>query len=191
MTRTERGTVPAPAIRRRAAAIAVAAAAVLTAAPARSGEIELDFDRESVRDLLVAGRPDPRRIAVPPLGEVVLRLSDPTEVRFVDGGLETRVPYALEPIGLAGVLAVRYVPDVDPESRAVRLVPASASAEGSVPVPFDLAGILPVVRLPRQTGWTLAREDGDVDLVVEPREVRIEGDRLRVRLGFRARRAAP
>jgi hypothetical protein len=153
----------------------------------RAGTVAITFDRDAVRELLVAGLPPPSRIRVPGVAEFLLRLDAPDAVRFSSGGLETRVPFLLDPVGLGGTLDVRYVPEVPAGEGSVLLVPERAMAEG---IPFDLTPYLPVIRLPQETGWRLPREDGDVDVVVRTLEVRFEPQYLLVKFDLVARPAA-
>lgn len=187
MRNLDRRTVTRAAV---TAAACILASAAAGAAPARAGTVSITLDRDAVRELLVAGMPAPTRVDVPGVAEFVLRLTAPDDVRFVDGGLETAVPFRLDPIGLAGTLDVRYVPEVVEGPGTLLLVPKRATAEGAVRLPFDLAPYLPVVRLPEETGWRLPREDGDVDVVVRTREVRFEPQYLLVRLELVARPSA-
>jgi len=135
-------------------------ALVLLGAPcAFGGAAELALDRAAVTDLLAATLPGPIRVEAPGLGELLVHLDPPGEVRFVEGGIEAQVPLRVPALGWTGMLDARYVPEVEPLQGTVRLRAESIVPRSALPFSPEFAGWVESVELPRRFDWELELDD--------------------------------
>lgn len=174
---------------KRLALAAAALACALAPVWAGGGVGELALDPPAVTSLVRAGLPDAIPVELPGLGTVRLELSSPSAVEFVAGGVEIPVGFAVPDLGLAGRLRVRYVPRVDRVAGFVGLTADSAVAEAPVRLPIDLSQFLPDVEFPPELAWSGDRTASNGwTVVVHPRDVKIDDDRVTIRFGVAARR---
>ena len=75
-----------PMVRGLIATLVVVMALAASVTRTRAGTVAITFDRDAVRELLVAGLPPPSRIRVPGVAEFLLRLDAPDAVRFSSYG---------------------------------------------------------------------------------------------------------
>ena len=135
-------------------------ALLLLGAPcAFGGAAELALDRAAVSDLLAATLTGPIRVEAPGLGELLVHLDPPGEVRFAEGGIEAAVPLRVPALGWAGILDVRFVPEVEPLEGVVRLRAESIVPRSALPFSPELAGWVESVDLPRRFDWQLELDD--------------------------------
>jgi hypothetical protein len=151
------------------------------------GAGELSLDRGAVLSLMTAAMPRTLMLVVSPAEEVTLAIQPPSRLEFVDGGIEAEITFTLEELSFSTPIRIRYVPEVEPRHGLLRLVATEAVPDLLLPVPVDLAPLLPVVDLPRSFTWSLKSHAGQavpVRCIVQG--VEIGEERLVVRLGFAA-----
>ena len=151
------------------------------------GAGELSLDRGSVLSLMTAVMPRTLGLIVPQAGELTLGIEPPSRLEFIDGGIEAELTFTLEELFFTSPIRVRYVPEVEPRQGLLRLVATEAIPDLPLPVPVDLAPLLPIVDLPRSFSWSLQGFAGQavpVRCVVQG--VEIDDERLVVQLGFAA-----
>jgi len=157
------------------------------AAGVPDGAGELSLDRGSVLSLMTAAMPRTLKLAVPQVGELTLDIEPPTRIEFIDGGIEAELTFTLKELFFTSPIRVRYVPEVEPRQGLLRLVASQAVPELPLPVPVDLAPLLPPVELPRSFSWSLQGFAGQaVPIHCVVQGVEIDDERLVVQLGFAA-----
>jgi hypothetical protein len=119
------------------------------------------------------------------LGALTLRVEPPVRVEFRDGGVEAEPVFTLEEVLVTSPVRVRYVPQVGRRDGVVQLVAESAVPAAALPVPVDLAPLLPPVELPRTFSWSLRGMAGEpVRVRCLVQGVEVGDERLVVQLGF-------
>jgi hypothetical protein len=157
------------------------------AAGVPDGVGELSLDRGSVLSLMTAAMPRTLELIVPQAGELTLAIEPPTGLEFIDGGIEAELTFTLEELFFTTPIRVRYVPEVEEQRGLLRLVAAEAVPDLLLPVPVDLAPLLPTVDLPRSFSWSLRSFAGQaVPIRCVVQGVEIDDERLVVQLGFAA-----
>lgn len=158
---------------------------VVPLAVAGNGAGELTLDRGAVAAILSANLPDPIKLSVPGLGAVSIHISPPVSVRFVEGGVDVMVGLAVEPLGLQGEAALRYVPEIDEKSGMVRFRAQKATLGGALAGFPDLAGFFPPLELPRSFDWTAqSQASSSVRMTIAVQGVVVEKDRVVLKLGL-------
>ena len=159
-----------------------------TAALAAPGAGELQLDRAAVQSLLRAALPETLYVSVPGVGELTVRLDPPQRLEFSDGGIEARLGFVIEPFGYSGSLHARYLPTVDRKHGIVKLIPERVTTDGTVPLPIDLAALVPPAELPRWVGGTLPTPNGgELDVRCFVQGVVVEDERLVIEFGLLVR----
>lgn len=163
--------------------------AVAPAVHAAGGVAELSLDRHTVAALVASGLPEPLTLSPPGLGTLTLELDGPRRLDFVDSAIEIELELRAVELGQSISLVARYVPQVEPISGTVQLVPDSVVTDPPLPFDLDLAGWLGSVDLPRRFEWTLAPDaGGPIGVTCFLQGVTVEKERLRLELGVRPRR---
>lgn len=160
---------------------------LLCALPAAAGRgaAELYLDRTAVKDLLAAALPEPWVIDVPGVGRATLRLCPPRRVEFRDGGIDLTLPLELVEAGWSTDLAVRLVPDIEPLTGQVRLMPESVEPEASLRFPIDLANWTKAFELPRRlAGFLPIRKDAGLEVGCFLQGMTVTDERLVLELGL-------
>ncbi|UCF68049.1 MAG: hypothetical protein JSV80_01755 [Acidobacteriota bacterium] len=171
--------------------IAAGLAAHASLALAAAGVGELSLDAAAVAAVVKSGMPGPVPVSVPGMGSVTLAFEAADTVRFIDGGLESRVSVAVQPLGLSGHVAVRYEPAIDRASGIVRLHATKVQGEGPLSLLPDLASLLPPVDLPRGFRWTFHPQGGTArQMTLDVHAVTVTDERLIVKFGLQSRAAA-
>jgi len=151
---------------------------------------ELALDRASVADLLAAAVPRSVTLSAPGVAGWTLQVGAPRDVRFVDGGIQARLPVTLDELSVSATFEVRYVPRVERVSGTIRLLPESAESMVPIPLRIDPLGWLPPVDLPRRVDWELELDGGGtLGVTCFVQGVEIDDERLRLNLGLLTRAA--
>lgn len=154
-------------------------------AVAGHGAGELALDRGAVAAILTANLPGPLKLSVPGLGAVSIRISPPDSVRFVDGGVAVMLGLSVEPFGLQGEAALRYVPEIDAKSGTVRFRAQQATLGGALAGFPDLAGFFPPLELPRSFDWAAQNQAAfPVRMTIAVQGVVVEKERVVLKLGL-------
>jgi hypothetical protein len=157
--------------------------------PARAqGVAELSLDRAAVRDLLAAAVSQPVSVDVQGWGVITLEVTPPDTVQFTGGGVEADLSIRLVEQDLSLGLHVRYEPQVDRKDGTVSLAAVEATPDSPLPVPVDLAPLLPAANLPRRLTWSLDGPGGKpIPIQALVQGIVIDSERLVVQLGLSSR----
>ena len=160
--------------------------------PARAqGVAELSLDRAAVRDLLAAAVSRPVPVDVQGWGVITLEVTPPATVQFTGGGVEADLSIRLVEQDLSLGLHVRYEPQVDRKDGTVSLTAVEATPDSPLPVPVDLAPLLPAASLPRRLTWSLDGPGGKpIPIQALVQGIVIDSERLVVQLGLSSRAAS-
>jgi len=171
----------------RFAALALFLFALAPGLRAAASAGELTLDRSAVRELVTLALPEPWQVELPGFGTITLQFDAPGEVRFHEGGVETKLPVKLTGLDREFLLHVRYVPSVEPLSGIVRLEAESIVPDLALPFEVDLHAWVPTVDLPRRLDWELELAGGKTTRVTcFVQGLTVEEKRLRVDLGLLA-----
>ncbi|MCP3982493.1 MAG: hypothetical protein GY716_24595 [bacterium] len=171
-------------MQRRLAILCLLLVVTTVPAVASAGVAELQLDREAVRRLVALSLPAPLQLEFPLAGAVSVSVDEPRTVRFVDGGVEVPLQVRLQPIDRVVGIEARFVPQKDPLSGVMRLVPESVRPSARLPSTIDLAQWIGSVELPRRLDWDLALEGGETRVTCYVQGLEVGDERLQIRLGL-------
>lgn len=152
---------------------------------AATGAAELSIDRATVGSWIGLAVEDPVVAELPGLGSVEIRLTAPSRVRFVDGGVEGRLAVAVPTLGWRGEVDLRFEPRIERRAGTVRFVATSARLVGPSPPAVDLARWIPAIPLPRSLGGDIELAGGRrLPLHAWVHGLRIDEQRVYLKLGI-------
>ncbi len=154
------------------------------------GAAELALDRGSVAALIAMATPEPRQLTLPGVGTVTLAIRPPSNVRFVEGGIETAIKLVVKEIGHEEPIELRLEPRVREEDGVVELVATRVQAEGLLAMVPDLAAMIRPVELPRNFESAFQPKGaGLTQLYISVQRVRVSDERLVLELGMATKKA--
>lgn len=155
------------------------------------GAAELALDRGAVAAIIAMATPEPRQFTLPGAGTVTLAIRPPSNVRFVDGGIETAIKLVVKELGHEEPVTLRLEPRVREEDGVVELVATRVQAEGLLAMVPDLARLIRPVELPRDFESVFQPKGAaKTQIFVAVQRVRVTDERLILELGLATKRAA-